>query len=1041
MSSAAAYAERLPIKSYTTADGLGDNRVNRIVKDSRGFLWFCTAAGLSRFDGYAFTNFGSEQGLPDAAVNDLLETRAGAYWAATDDGLFRFDPDGSPVRDVPDRRGATAAAPMFARVAQDDSDRHAAEITVLREARDGTVWVGTNKDLYRLERTGGHVSLQRVEIGLLNDLPEQRAIVSILEDRRGSVWIATQGGLYRRRPDGTAARYTTRDGLPGKFFSDLFEDHEGHLWATTRDAGFFQLRDDDGRSAPVVDLAFRHADGLPHDWVTQLFETSDHRFWVATWAGVAEFFPKGDPDGRRFRSYGTRNGLSELYVAGIAEDIGGNLWLNTHSVGAMKVARDGFTMYGERDGINNVNSIFEDRAGNLCFKGWVLGDARTSVLEGAKLELVTSTEPSVLPRYGCFDGRRFEAFLFSSIKLFGWTMENTLRARSGDWWVGSQAGLYRFPPADHFAQLQKVRPLALYRASDPQHATQVFRLFEDSRGNIWMSTLSAATGGLFRWELHDGRVHDLADAPGLPSLKDQPPRSFAEDASGNIWIGFHSVLARYAHGVFTLFTASDGLPPGPIKNMLADRLGRLWLSSAQSGLVRVDDPGAERPAFVIYTTTNGLLSNSVEVIIEDRGGHVYVGGRHGVDRLDPATGRVKHFTTADGLVPGRVQAAYRDRNDVLWFGTSAGLARLAPAPTQLPVAPPVVIAGFQVAGVPARVSALGEREMSFPAFAPRQNHLQIDFLGVAFGPGEVLRYQYRLEGADADWSALSQQRTVTYASLAPGRYRFTVRAVNSDGIMSAAPAAVTFTILRPLWQRPWFIGLGLLAAALATHALYRYRLGRMLEMAKMRTRIATDLHDDIGANLTRIALLSEVATRQEWSAGCSTQGRPPGMMEDDSGPLASIARIARESVGSMSDIVWAINPARDSLLDLTRRMRQHAEEVFVLNGIDLRFDADEAAAHKRLGADVRRDLLLIFKEAANNAARHSRCSRVEIDFRVLGTNLALTVCDNGVGFDTARESDGLGVMSMQRRAQRLKGSLAVTSASGIGTTVTLTIAL
>jgi signal transduction histidine kinase len=143
----------------------------------------------------------------------------------------------------------------------------------------------------------------------------------------------------------------------------------------------------------------------------------------------------------------------------------------------------------------------------------------------------------------------------------------------------------------------------------------------------------------------------------------------------------------------------------------------------------------------------------------------------------------------------------------------------------------------------------------------------------------------------------------------------------------------------------------------------------------------------------------------------------------------------------MSDIVWAINPARDSLLDLTRRMRQHAEEVFVLNGIDVRFDADEAGAHKRLGADVRRDLLLIFKEAANNAARHSRCSRVEIDFRVQGTNLALTVCDNGIGFDTARESDGLGVMSMQRRAQRLKGSLAVTSASGMGTTVTLTVPL
>jgi signal transduction histidine kinase len=246
---------------------------------------------------------------------------------------------------------------------------------------------------------------------------------------------------------------------------------------------------------------------------------------------------------------------------------------------------------------------------------------------------------------------------------------------------------------------------------------------------------------------------------------------------------------------------------------------------------------------------------------------------------------------------------------------------------------------------------------------------------------------------------------------------------------SATPAAITFTILRPVWQRPWFIALGLLATALATHAVYRYRLGRVLEMANMRTRIATDLHDDIGANLTRIALLSEVATRQDASAGRATPGTPS----------ASIARIARESVGSMSDIVWAVNPARDSLLDLTRRMRQYAEETLVLSGIELRFEADEAREHQRLGGDIRRDLLLIFKEAVNNTARHSRCSRVVIEFGVHGSDLVLRVSDNGVGFDPTHESDGLGVLSMHRRAQRLKGTLVIMSSEGPGTTVTLTI--
>ena len=136
----------------------------------------------------------------------------------------------------------------------------------------------------------------------------------------------------------------------------------------------------------------------------------------------------------------------------------------------------------------------------------------------------------------------------------------------------------------------------------------------------------------------------------------------------------------------------------------------------------------------------------------------------------------------------------------------------------------------------------------------------------------------------------------------------------------------------------------------------------------------------------------------------------------------------------MSDIVWAINPKRESLLDLTRRMRQHADESSRC-AVSSCVHAPGATDSLKLGVDVRRDLLLIFKEAVNNAARHSRCSRVEIDLRVEGSRLVLTVADNGVGFDTSVESEGQGLTSMQRRAQRLNGTLEITSGSGSGTTV------
>jgi signal transduction histidine kinase len=472
------------------------------------------------------------------------------------------------------------------------------------------------------------------------------------------------------------------------------------------------------------------------------------------------------------------------------------------------------------------------------------------------------------------------------------------------------------------------------------------------------------------------------------------------------------------------FGAAAGLRPGAIVDIHRDRSGRLWLASERAGLIRVDRPESEHPAFVAYTTAQGLSSDSIEVITEDRNGFLYVSRGQGLDRFDPATGRVKHFTGADGLAPGPLYAAFTDRNGVLWFGSSNGLVRFAPKSERPPVAPVALISAVRVGGVSQFISALGERSMSFPALETDRNQLQIDFVTLGFSLGEVLRYQYKLEGAAGDWSAPSEQRTVNYASLAPGRYTFRVRALNSDGLVSVEPATIAFTILRPIWLRWWFLtAVGLVIAA-ALYAVYQYRIARVLELASMRTRIATDLHDDIGANLTRIALLSEVAQRVP-----------------DGAPLASIARIARESVAAMSDIVWAINPKRESLADLLRRMRRHAEDVFTLRDIDLQFHTPDAEDTLRLSMDVRRDLLLVFKEAVNNTARHAHCSHVSIDLHRDGSHLVLSVADNGVGFDPAQESAGQGLASLRRRARQLKGTLDVQSRPLAGTTVTLQIPL
>jgi two-component sensor histidine kinase len=346
-------------------------------------------------------------------------------------------------------------------------------------------------------------------------------------------------------------------------------------------------------------------------------------------------------------------------------------------------------------------------------------------------------------------------------------------------------------------------------------------------------------------------------------------------------------------------------------------------------------------------------------------------------------------------------------------------------PDHRPAPLTIAITSLRVGGVRQPGSELGETEISGLRYQPNQNDVEVGFAGPAFAPGDALRYQYMLEGADSEWSAPSPQRTVTYANLSHGSYRFLVRAINSEGAVSERPASIAFVILPPVWLRWWF---QLLAAAVAVSTIYwlhHYRVTRLLELERVRTRIATDLHDDIGSSLSQIAILSEVANRHVDPAH-------PHLAE----PLTDIAGISRELVDSMSDIVWAIDPERDHLDDLVHRMRRFASDVLSPRDIRLGFQAPAGEQDLQMGADLRRQIFLIFKETVHNVLRHSGATEVSIDFQVEHGWLYVKVADNGRGFDIVRDYDGHGLRSMRERAQNVGGGVEIQSTSA-GTTVSL----
>ncbi len=1021
------FAQQLPVRTYTTADGLPRDLLLRIVRDSHGFLWFCTADGLSRFNGYEFTNYGVEHGLPNPVINDLLETRRGVYWVATNGGgVARFNP--SPMQNEQSRiRNPFTVYPV-------GDDPTTNRVNVLYEDHAGQIWAGTDGGLFRLDETTGQAIFRRVSL----NLRERDSLVivrALVEDREGSLWLGTQGmGLLRLLPDGRTVRYAIQPSPLGDLVESLMLDHEGRLWIAHRGgAGLIVFQPESTssfagseklftrtlagcgrgvRSSDRVRLPtaageacrYTTADGLASDFVVGgIYQSADGRIWIGTDGGLSEFH-----DGR-FRNYTTAQGLSNKVVGPGVEDRDGNLWLISVT-GAMKITWSGFTSFGKADDLSTtrVTSVFEDLRGELC---------------------VTSAEGE--PFIHRFDGQRFTAVrpqLSREIKGFGWGQNQvTFQDHTGEWWVPTFSGLYRFPRVMRMEQLAHTLPKLYNQQHGELPGNDIFRLFEDSRGDIWIS-IAGTVRNLVQWERASESFHVHSEEEGLPRYS--PPTAYREDAAGNLWLGFYEGgLARYRDGRFRLFTQADGIPPGPVRALYLDHAGRLWAATGQGGVARLDDPQAEQPHFITYTVADGLSSNGVTCITEDKLGRMYFGTARGLDQFDLQTKRVRHYTKADGLASSAVTVAFRDRQGALWFGTDLGLSRLVPGPDPPQQPPPILISALRIAGNSQPISALGETEVSGLVLSPAQNQLSIDFVGLGFGAGQGLKYQYKLVGANNEWSAPTDQRTINYASLSSGRYQFQVRAVTSDGSISPKPATITFTILPPFWQRWWFVTLVVLTLGLGAAAIYRYRVRRLIELERVRTRIAADLHDDIGSGLSRIAILSEVARHQ-----VSVEA-PVGE------PLAVIAGASRDLVDSMSDIVWAINPNKDHLRDLIQRMRRFASDLFTARKIEFTFSAPGEEQALKIGADLRCQVFLIFKEAVNNIARHSQCTGAQIDLRIESKWAIVTVTDNGAGFDPANINEGHGLESMRARAEELGGELQIISNDGRGTTVLLKVPL
>ncbi|HEX4824718.1 MAG TPA: two-component regulator propeller domain-containing protein [Candidatus Polarisedimenticolaceae bacterium] len=534
---------------------------------------------------------------------------------------------------------------------------------------------------------------------------------------------------------------------------------------------------------------------------------------------------------------------------------------------------------------------------------------------------------------------------------------------SGRMWLSTNLGLM---VSSGETPSPRVGPTAFHGASP-------VALLEDRDGRLW------ASAGEDVCHADAGAVAGGSEASwGCSRIEGAGEvTSLAEIAPGEIWAGtlLAGVYRSAGTDRFERIAGSSALPTPLVRRLRASPSGGAWIVSFGTIVRAVARPGTEAGWEIVERPSpwHGLMISDAEDLVEDASGD-------------------------------------------LWIATLAGLVRIpfqvrrAPAPV-----PPVELEESLVEGRPLP----REGRIGLPY---RHNTIELRFAALSYRDPSRLRYQVRL-GPDAPWLDASSRPSFQFVNLPPGRYHAEVRGSLDGAHWSAAPASVAFDVLPPFWRTWWFVSLAALAAALSALALYRYRVAQLIRIERVRAHIATDLHDDIGATLSQIAILSEVA-RKRLARGA---GEVAPLLE-------TVAREARRVVGSMSDVVWAVDPRHDRAEDLALRMRRYAEDTCAAQGIALVFSA-QAPDGGRLDPRLRRQTFLLFKESVNNAAKHAACRTLTVDLRVEGGALDLVVTDDGRGFDVAATPAGTGLASLRQRSAALGGACEISSNPAAGTTV------
>lgn len=991
-----ALGENIRFDHLTINDGLSQSSVRAILQDSYGFMWFGTQDGLNLYDGYDFKVFknitNDSNSISNNFIYDLKEDLNGFIWVATDNGLNRFD----------------HSTGKFERIDLNKflPDKSLSNSILSINTHQNNIWFSTKDGVYKYNIDDNSINkykLSSLESNIRSDIK-----VSLFRAGSGNLWaITNMFGIYRYDYQSDIfeeIKFDQTKNYPLLQLNEIYEDNEGIFWFGSS-AGLNRFDNETGKHIIYKEEIERLVnETITTNIINSIIEDDFGDLWIATSGYGIIYLNKKSEEFIVFKNDLLNEKSISIDVAHkVYKDRSGIIWIGTDGGGVDKMSpylnHFALIQQGE-DGLSfkSVRTFFEDKKGNIWISGYkgldkynpqtyqykhfydesesngkTINSIVYSIIED-KLQpekyLYLGTEGKGIFKYD-ISSERFSKFFLSG-SSYGDNLILSLLDDGNNLWAGTYNGLFQIN------KKSGAHKKFLYQKNDssavePQNITS---LFKDTKDNFWVGT---SQHGLL---LMDSKNEKLISISSLQSNQNDE------------------------HGIHNLGKF--------IKCIYESSIGELWVGTTE-GLFKIDDVGKTE---ISYTVNNGLPNNVIYGILEDDNGNLWLSTNFGISMFNPIEKTFTNYDYQDGLQSNEfnTNAYMKSKSGTLYFGGISGFNYFNPSSIEFNTkVPNIVFTDLYLFNkkvdvgemfndriiLERPVAALDTLELNY-----RENVFTIYFSSLDFSaPGKNL-YSHKIEGFNEEYSIPTTNRFVTYTNLNPGEYVLTVKGSNNNSIWNESGVSLVIIINPPFWLTWWFFMIAASLIVFILYSVYKYRINRILELERLRVKIASDLHDEVGSTLTKVSMRAQMLEMQ-------ING------EKESKNLKRISEQAREAVSTMQDIVWAIDARNDDFDNLINKMKDTAYSILAEKNIKVNFSISGIDSDEKLNLEIRQNLYLILKESVHNIMKHSNATEVDISLVSTKESLSMIISDNGKTFDQSEYHTGQGLRNIEMRAKKI----------------------